>query len=129
MTPVHAQVNAEALLLSCCALAMDGNYVQCSGWLRKSPPEKKLTFCVSVGKGHMVNSLGSQRGQDGASGGPRWQKGVRVASSHLGNMVPSSSGFRRGHRQGGKRPAEVRAACPSPWGTVTSSSPDTLPEH
>jgi hypothetical protein len=44
----------------CCALARDGGRVRCSGWLRKSPPEKKLSFCVSGTRGSAVPSLGSR---------------------------------------------------------------------
>jgi hypothetical protein len=58
----------------CCALAMDGSDVMCSGWLRKSPPEKKLRFCVSADTG----KRGPQLGAPGEAGtvtqvDPGWQ--------------------------------------------------------
>jgi hypothetical protein len=70
MALVQAQVNAEALPLSCCALAMDGNYVLCSGWLRKSPPEKKLRFCVSARPGWVDPVAGRGQGSVFSVGQP-----------------------------------------------------------
>jgi hypothetical protein len=54
----------------CCALAMDGGQVVCSGWLRKSPPEKKLRFFVSAGRGLRGPQLGVQQRLGGSTGGP-----------------------------------------------------------
>jgi hypothetical protein len=60
--------------------------------------------------------------------GPGWQEGVRAASSLWGaqSTTPVAPGEVIDRMAGEHElPAEVGA----PWGTVTSSSPDTLPEH
>jgi hypothetical protein len=59
---------------------------------------------------------------------PGWQEGVRAASSlwEAQSTAPVAPGEVIDRAAGEHElPAEVRA----PWGMVTSSSPDTLPEH
>ncbi|XP_073920599.1 GRB2-associated-binding protein 4 [Castor canadensis] len=50
---------------------MDGSDVMCSGWLRKSPPEKKLRFCVSADTGKRGPQLGAP-GEAGTAWRKRW---------------------------------------------------------
>jgi hypothetical protein len=121
--------------VSRCALAMHRSYVVCSGWLRKSPPEKKLRFCVSAGRGWHGPQLGVQQRPGRVD--PGWLEGVRVASSGASGGVDPVAGGHQAAAQSQLQglqdcaqteqqvwPAEVGAAGPSPWGTVTSSRPD-----
>jgi hypothetical protein len=101
--PSPLLLNLQASPLSCCALARDGGHVMCSGWLRKSTPEKKLSFCVSGTRGSAVLSLGSRRGWDGAAGGPRVAGRGQGSIFFVGSTVHSSSSSRRGHKQGSRR--------------------------
>jgi hypothetical protein len=54
--------------MSCCALAMHCSYVVCSGWLRKSPPEKKLRLCEC---GQVVALSLAWGPAEAGTGGPR----------------------------------------------------------
>jgi hypothetical protein len=100
--------------LSGFALARDGSHVMCSGWLRKSTPEKKLRFCMSGTRGSAVLSWGSRRGGDGAAGGPQVAGRGQGSIFFVESTVHSSGGSRRGHRQGSRR---TRASSRG-WGSM-----------